>query len=133
MSGSPCLRSWPRSGGWSPARPKSLLKPRAGGCLSTLGRWMELCRGGHEGEEVGCPESQTCLTERREMTGGGGGWGQRRGGQEVGILEAAWGFGKGLTSGRTPGQGPTGAEPRVVGSGWARAPTTLFIFALPPP
>lgn len=57
---------------------------------------------------------------------GGGGW-------EVGIFGAARGFGKGLTSSRTPGQGPMGAEPSAVGPGWARAPTTLFIFALLPP
>lgn len=57
---------------------------------------------------------------------GGEGW-------EVGILGAARGFGKGLTSGRTPGQGPMGAEPKAVGPGPARAPTTLFIFALLPP
>lgn len=49
------------------------------------------------------------------------------------LLEASGTFGKGLTSIRSPGQGPMGVEPRVVGLGWAGAPITLFIFALLPP
>ena len=32
---------------------------------------MELCHGCDDGEEVGCPESQTCLMEKGEMTDGG--------------------------------------------------------------
>ena len=63
------------------------------------------------------------------------GWWRSRGGQVGGdmILEVAWGFGKELTPSRTPDKGPWGADARAMGQRWARAPTTLFIFALLPP
>lgn len=32
---------------------------------------MELCNGCDDREEVGCPESRTCLMEKGEMTDGG--------------------------------------------------------------
>lgn len=67
-------------GGWSPAslvagHQSHSRNPRGWGLPRSPVWWMELCRGGHDGKEVGCPESQTRLTERREMTGGGSGAG----------------------------------------------------------